>query len=125
MMRLKLISRWLLGILVLIFGGINHFRNPEFYMPMMPPYLPWHLELIYVSGVAEIGLGLAVLVPRFSKLAAWGIMALLLAILPANIHVALHDIPIGGAEEGFGIWNWVRCAFQFPLIAWAWWYTRD
>ena len=125
MRMLKMISRWLLGILVLIFGGINHFRSPEFYMPMMPPYLPWHLELIYVSAVAEIGLGLALLVPRFSKLAAWGIMALLLAVLPANIHVALHDIPIGGAEEGLGIWNWVRCAFQFPLIAWAWWYTRD
>jgi len=78
-----------------VFAGINHFRDPGFYLPMMPPYLPWHRELIWLSGVAEVGLGLAVLVP------------------------------IGGRAEGLGIRNWVRLPFQAVLIAWAWWYTRE
>jgi uncharacterized membrane protein len=107
-----------------VFAGVNHFRDPGFYLPMMPPYLPWHAELVALSGVAEIGLGLALLVPAWRRLAAWGVMALLVAIFPANLHVALHDVPIGGRAEGLGIWNWVRLPFQLPLLVWAWWYTR-
>jgi uncharacterized membrane protein len=56
--------------------------------------------------------------------AAWGTVALLVAVFPANVHVALHDVPIGGASEGAGALNYVRLAFQPVLIAWAWWYTR-
>ena len=107
-----------------IFAGINHFRDPEFYMPMMPPYLPWHLELVYLSGVAEVVLGLAVLVPAWRRVAAWGIILLLIAVFPANLHIALYNVPIGGASEGAGALNWVRLPFQLVLIAWAWWYTR-
>ncbi len=123
--------RWvklvLLGLMALfyVFGGINHFRAPDAYVAIMPPYLPWHLELVYLSGVAEIALGVAVAVPRLRRLAAWGIIALLVAILPANIHVAVNDVPVFGATEGAGIWNWVRLPGQGLLIAWAWWYTRE
>ena len=105
-------------------AGANHFLNADFYLPMMPPYLPLHLELVYLSGVAEVALGVAVLVPGFRRLAAWGIILLLVAIFPANVHIALHDVPLGDAEQGAGIWNWVRLPFQGVLIAWAWWYTR-
>ncbi len=105
-------------------AGANHFLNADFYLPMMPPYLPLHLELVYLSGVAEVALGVAVLVPGFRRLAAWGIILLLVAIFPANVHIALHDVPLGEAEQGAGIWNWVRLPFQGVLIAWAWWYTR-
>lgn len=108
-----------------VLAGLNHFRDPGFYLPMMPPYLPWHRELIWVSGVAEIGLGLAVLVPALRRAAAWGVIALLVAVFPANLHVALADVPLGGRAEGLGIWNWVRLPFQALLIAWAWVYTRD
>ncbi|UCE85441.1 MAG: hypothetical protein JSU66_14030, partial [Deltaproteobacteria bacterium] len=45
-------------------------------------------------------------------------------VFPANVHVALLDVPLGGAAEGLGVWNWVRLPFQGVLIAWAWWYTR-
>ncbi len=107
-----------------VFAGVNHFVNLEFYRPMMPPYLPRDVELIYLSGVAEITLGGAVLVAPVRRLAAWGIMLLLVAIFPANVHIALHDLPLGDAETGAGIWNWVRLPFQAVLIAWAWWYTR-
>ncbi len=107
-----------------IVAGVNHFLNPDFYVAIMPPYLPAHLELVYLSGVAEIALGVAVLIPRYRVLAAWGLIALLIAIFPANLHVALHNIPVGGSTEGLGIWNWVRLPLQLVLIAWAWWYTR-
>ena len=125
MVWIKRISSWLLGIFF-VFGGVNHFANPDFYLPMMPPYLPLHLELVYLSGMAEIALGLAVVVPAelVRRLAAWGLILLLLAVFPANIHVAVYNVPIGGAPEGGGISNWVRLPFQAVLIAWAWWYTR-
>lgn len=122
--------KWLkLGLLVLmgafyVLAGWNHFANPDFYAPMMPPYLPAHELLIAASGLAEIGLGLAVWVPQTRRLAAWGIVALLVAVVPANFHVAMHDVPIGEATQGAGVWNWVRIAFQPVLMLWAWWYTR-
>jgi uncharacterized membrane protein len=106
-------------------AGVNHFVNPGVYLPMMPPYLPWHRTLICLSGGAEVGLGLAVLIPSLRRAAAWGLILMLIAIFPANIHIAVHDIPLFGRAEGFGMWNWVRLPFQAVLIAWARWYTRD
>ncbi len=91
---------------------------------MMPPYLPWHLQLVYLSGIAEIVCGVGVMIPPTRKLAAWATIALLLAVYPANIHVAVNNVPMLGAEEGAGLANWVRLPFQFILIAWAGWYTR-
>jgi uncharacterized membrane protein len=120
---LRIVALGLLG-LGMVGAGVGHFRNPDFYLPMMPPYLPAHLELVYVSGVAEIALGIAVLVPRLRRYAAWGLIALFIAVFPANLHIALHNIALGDAEQGLGIWNWVRLPVQGLLIAWAWWFTR-
>lgn len=106
-----------------VVAGVNHFVSPDFYLPMMPPYLPWHAGLVALSGVAEVALGLAVLVPATRRLAAWGLVLLLIAVFPANLHVALHDIPLGDSQHGLGVWNWVRLPFQAVLIAWAAWYT--
>jgi uncharacterized membrane protein len=122
MTRVKQVLLWLMAIFY-VFAGYNHFANPDFYLPMMPPYLPLPLELVYLSGLAEALLGAAVLVPRARPLAAWGLILLLIAIFPANVHIALNNVPIGGAEQGAGIWNWVRLPFQAVFIAWAWWYT--
>lgn len=122
-----MIKRALLFLMAAFYvvAGANHFLHPEFYLPMMPPYLPWHLGLIYVSGAAEIGFGLLVLVPSLRQVAAWGLILLLVAIFPANVHIALHNVPVFGAAEGAGIWNWVRLPVQGVLIAWAGWYTRE
>jgi uncharacterized membrane protein len=106
-----------------VVAGLAHFVRPDFYLPMMPPWLPTHRELIFLSGVAEVLLGVAVLVPRLRRIAGWGIIALLIAIFPANLHIALHDVPVFGATQGAGIWNWVRLPLQAVLIAWAWSYT--
>ena len=124
MSRTKRLLLYVMGAFY-VFAGVNHFRVPDFYVAIMPPYLPWHLELVYLSGVAEIACGVGLLIPRTRVLAAWATIALLLAVYPANIHVALHNVPMAGRSEGLGIWNWVRLPFQFVLIAWAWWYTRD
>jgi uncharacterized membrane protein len=104
-------------------AGINHFRDPGFYLRMMPPYLPLHAEAVFLSGVAEVVLGLGLLVPQVRVYAAWGIIALLIAVFPANLHIALYDVPLRG-DTGFGWLNWVRLPLQAVLIFWAWWYTR-
>lgn len=119
----KRVLLYVMGI-AYVLAGANHFIDIDFYRPMMPPYLPLHDALIYLSGVAEIALGLGVLVPRLRVASAWGLIALLIAVFPANMHIALNNVPLGGAQEGFGAMNWVRLPFQALFIAWAWWYTR-
>ena len=122
MSRTKRALLWVMSAFY-VSGGVYHLVNPGFYLPMMPPYLPWHRELVFVSGVAEIVLGIAVLVPGLRHLAALGIIALLIAVFPANLHIAMHDVPLAGATQGLGMWNWVRLPFQALFIAWAWWYA--
>src|SRR5262245_18089338 len=75
---------------VFIFAGFRHFYNPDFYLRIMPPYLPWPSALHLTAGFFEVALGVMLLIPRFERLAAWGLIALLLAVFPANIHVAVN-----------------------------------
>ena len=122
--KLKLVLLFVMAAFY-VFAGIQHFRVPEFYIPMMPPYLPWHAELVFLSGVAEVLCGIGVLTPTTRKYAAWATIALLVAVFPANIHVAVNNVPVFGATEGPGPIGLVRLPFQLVLIAWAWWYTSD
>lgn len=102
-------------------AGINHFLSTGFYLRMMPPYLPWHTELVYISGVAEVLLGFLLLIRPTSAMAAWGIMALLVAVFPANLQMALHPSTF---PEFSAVALWLRLPLQAVLIAWAYWYTR-
>jgi len=114
-MKLKTVS---LGIMSLfyILSGINHFLATEIYLAIMPPYIPFHLELVYLSGVIEILLGLLLLIKKTRKWAAWGIILLLIAIFPANI----YHLTSGGAGLGTPIWAlWLRLPFQLLFIWWA------
>jgi uncharacterized membrane protein len=120
MLQFKLITKIIFGVLF-IAAGANHFRDPKFYESIMPPYLPWHYALVIISGVAEVILGVGLLIPRFSPYAAWGLILLLIAVLPANIHMATHPelyptIPPNAL--------WLRLPLQGVLILWAYWYTR-
>ena len=104
-----------------VVAGANHFVNPDFYVAIMPPYLPAHLALVHVSGVFEILGGLGVLVPAVRALAGWGLVLLLVAVFPANLHMALHpelfsDLPT------FALY--ARLPVQILFIAWAYWATR-
>jgi uncharacterized membrane protein len=121
MHRVKQISRYLCGLLY-IGAGVNHFVNVDFYTSIMPPYLPWHLALVYISGVAEIVLGVALLVHRWSRWAAWGLIALLVAVFPANVHMALHPELFPWARPTGLL---IRLPIQGLLVAWAYWYTRS
>lgn len=102
-----------------IIAGTNHFFSPEFYLEMMPDYLPFHELLNVTSGLSEITLGLLVLSERMRKLACIGIILLLLAIYPANINMLLEALD--GKDFGVPIWAlYVRLPFQFLFIYWAW-----
>lgn len=120
----KRVLLWLMGFFYM-YAGYMHFRRPDFYEPMMPPYLPAPMFLIYLSGVAEFVSGLGVLIPPTRKVAAWLMIATLIAVFPANIHIAVHNVALFGNPEGAGPLNWVRLPLQAVLIAWAWWYTFD
>jgi uncharacterized membrane protein len=119
-MRIKHAMRWLLGILLLA-AGANHFANPEFYESVMPPWLPRHRELVAISGVAEIFLGGLILIPRFVRVAAWGVIALLVAVFPANLHMAFNPDQFPQVPP---LALWLRLPLQGILIAWAYWFTR-
>jgi uncharacterized membrane protein len=112
--------RWLLGLLFVI-AGANHFIHTGFYVSIMPPYLPWHATLVYLSGVAEMALGAMLLFRRTEAVAAWGTIALIVAVTPANIHMALHPTLYPAFSAGALL---ARLPLQGVLIAWAFWFTR-
>ncbi len=116
----KEILKWVLAIFFIL-AGANHFRNPEFYSNMMPPYLPWHLFLVYLSGVFEILLGLLILIPKTQKLAAWGLIALLIAVFPANIYMAMNVAKFPDFSPNL---IYLRLPLQLVIIAWALWFTK-
>jgi uncharacterized membrane protein len=119
----KSVLRWLLAILMTI-AGINHFMSPATYLGMMPEVLPAPLALVYVSGIAEIVVALGLLPRRTRKLAAWGMIALLIAVFPANINMAVNELPLG--DRAVPQWAlWARLPLQLVLIAWAFVFTRD
>ncbi len=113
--------RFIFGLAFML-AGLNHFVNPDFYVRIMPPYLPWPLALVYVSGIAEVGLGAMLLVPRWSRVAAWGLVALLVAIFPANVYMAMHPEVFPDVAPSL---LYLRLPLQGLLILWAWWYTRE
>jgi len=118
--KVKQVTRYIYGAFF-IAAGANHFLNTPFYVSIMPPYLPWHLALVYLSGVAEMGLGALLLFEQWSVLAGWGLIALLIAVFPANIHMALHpDLYTWASPMNLCL----RLSLQGVLIAWAYWYTR-
>ena len=112
-------TRYLFGALF-IAAGLNHFANADFYVGIMPPYLPWHVPLVYLSGFAEIALGALLFVQRWSTIAAWGLILLLIAVFPANLHMAVN-------AELYPRFSptllWLRLPLQGILIMWAYVYT--
>ena len=120
MARFKTLTRYLLGI-AFIAAGLNHFVMTDFYVSIMPPWLPWHLALVHLSGVAEAGCGLLLVFRRWARWAAWGIIALCVAVFPANLHMALHPELFPQFSEAA---LWARVPLQVAIMAWAYWYTR-
>jgi uncharacterized membrane protein len=109
--------------LIFVIAGTLHFAIPEAYLRIMPPLLPAHPLLIDISGAAEILGGIGLLVPSTRRFAAWGLVALLIAVWPANIYTAVAHLPLPGMA-GESWMQWLRVPLQLPLIYWAWMYTR-
>ncbi len=108
----RTVGIWLVGIFFIV-AGVYHFAQPTPYLAMMPPWLPEPGLLVVVSGLTEIAGGIGVLIERFRRMAAWGLIVLLIAVFPANLQVALNGWP--GTD--FPRWFlWVRLPFQGLFI---------
>ena len=101
--------------------GVNHFTIPEWFLQIVPPRLPYKLELVYISGFLEIILGVMLLIPATRFYAAWGLILLLIAVYPANIYLAQTN---GAAMNTTPLVAWGRLPFQFVFIALAYWHTK-
>lgn len=104
--------------------GVGHFVRPQPFVDIVPDYLPSPLALVYVSGVFEVLGGLGLLYPPTRRFSAWGLIALYLAVFPANIHMAVHQITPTGTTPLPSWAPWARLPLQALLIAWAYRYTR-
>lgn len=115
---------WHLYVMALLYvlAGINHFRNPTFYIRIIPPFFSNPVLLNQISGLAEVILGLLLIIPWFTPLAAWGIIIFLMGVFPSNLYMAFNK------KAGQRIPKWLlylRLPMQFALIAWAYQYTRN
>ncbi|MBA2683722.1 MAG: DoxX family protein [Gemmatimonadaceae bacterium] len=101
------------------FAGIMHFVVPAPYIAIVPPWLPNAAFLVVMSGVAEILGGLGVLLPRTRRLAGWGLIALLIAVFPANVHM----LRLGYEHDATALWKaalWIRLPLQPLMLWWVW-----
>ena len=101
-------------------AGVLHFVIPDKYMQIMPPYLPWHLELVYLSGALEVIFGIGLFFPQTRKWSAWGCIGLFVAVFPANVYLYNHQEILPAPA----ILHFLRLPFQAVFILWAYWYTR-
>ena len=110
-----------------VVAGVLHFVVPELYVQIVPPIFPAPLALVYLSGLAEIAVGIGLLIPRTRRYAAWATVVLLVAIFPANVYMATHGVVIEGMPGGGDpseLVRWGRLPLQGVLILLALWYTR-
>jgi uncharacterized membrane protein len=104
-----------------LLAGVNHFVNPKFYLKIIPQWLPYHSFINYGSGVLEIVFALMLIPASTRVLGAWLIIALLIAIFPANIKMCVDFYHKSHPQFWITL---VRLPLQFVLIWWAWIYTK-
>jgi uncharacterized membrane protein len=106
-----------------VIAGSLHLIKPEPYVKIMPPYLPWHSQLVALSGFFEILGGLGLFIPQLRRAAGWSLVVLLVAVFPANVYMATNSLD-AGATSIAPILRWGRLPLQFVLIWWVLWCTR-
>ena len=102
-------------------GGVGHFTSTEFFVSIVPPWVPYPLWAVYISGVFEILLALMIVLPQTRSMAGWGLIALTIAVTPANIHMYMNPELFPDASETAYL---VRLIVQVFLLAVIWWSTR-
>lgn len=120
---MQIFKNMLLYLMALLYisAGISHFVMPGYYLVIMPPYFPWHLKLVYFSGACEILFGILLIPIKTRRIASWFIIALLIAVFPANIQMTINY----ANEHNPDLWiSIVRLPIQILLVWWAWIYTK-
>ena len=121
--RVRTGLRWLLTV-AMVGIGVLHFARPEPFLAIMPPFIPFHLAMVFISGAAEIALGIALAPEKTRRWASWGLVALYIAVFPANIYMAVAGIaPTGEPVPTWAAWG--RLPLQPLLMLLAWWVGRD
>ena len=107
-----------------IYIGIQHFYDTDFFVAIVPDYMPYPLKLVYISGFFEILFGLLLLTPEYRSYAAWGLILLLIAVFPANIYLvqSVEAQEILGVSKELSI---ARLPFQLAFIALAYWHSKN
>ncbi len=113
----------LLAAVLFVSAGILHFTRSEFFVKIVPRYIPEPLAMVYLSGVCEVLGGIGLLVPMTRRLAGWGLVALLIAVFPANLYMATNPVEAGAAGVSAAI-RWGRLPLQPLLIAWVLWVSK-
>jgi len=113
---MKTFFNWLL-VLILSIAGIIHLIKPETFLVAMPTYIPFHLPIIYFTGVLELLFAIGLIIDKYRFITSWALVMYFIAILPAHFHVALNGIPMFGIKVPFILW--ARVTFQFVFIYWA------
>lgn len=108
--------QWIAALLFTV-AGLGHFLSPESLIRFIPPYLPDPATLVLLSGIAEVAGGMGLLLPRFRRIAAWGLAAMLISFLPANIYMAAHPAEAGLASVPTVVF-WARIAL-LPVMIWC------
>jgi uncharacterized membrane protein len=120
---IKIVLKIVVAVFLML-TGVQHFRDETFFLKIMPDYIPasLHLPAVHVSGVAEILLSVMLVIPKTTRLAGWGIIALLIAVFPANIYAYQHSREVfPKLDPALHFW---RLPLQGVGIALAWWFTR-
>lgn len=107
----------------MVIAGVAHLVGPDPFVQHLPDWVPARAALVYLSGVVEIGLGLALVTVRAWRVTAGRALALfLVAVWPANIYVAVAGVEVDGQPGG--AYPWIRLPLQILFVAWALWSTR-
>ena len=110
--------------LLYVIVGVKHFTNTDFFVKIVPSIINWKEEAVLISGAIEVTLGVLLLLNQTRRLAAWGIILLLIAVFPANIYLYISDF----ARDIIGISKdqaLLRLPFQIPLMIIAYWHTKE
>ena len=110
--------------IAMIVAGVKHFTDPEPFERIIPDFLPFHWSLVYSSGFLEVLAGIGLLIPQLSRAAAWTLVGLYIAVFPANLYQAIHNIDVPALPHDPPL-IWLRLPFQALLVVWAWWFTRE
>ena len=123
MKNLKSLGSWFFAVFF-FYAGLMHFVQEESFTAIMPPFIPFPKLIVWTTGLMELVFAILLILPRYRKLAGFLLAPFLLAVLPANIHMAMNNIPFG-EMSATPTTLWLRVALQFPLILLILWVTGN